>query len=320
MKSKEFIDLENKPIFSKNTIILLLSIVLVGALSYIFIEKYHHSKEVDISGTTINELERSRELLKQQLRIARADYDTARSVAVTQDYDLQQKDQLIFEKQKKIQNILNQEEVTKDDLEQAKRLIVSLRTELGEYQRQIEVLRLQNERLQNKNNELTEENVLVHQKNKAIATDLDNVKAENETEKNAVNATLSISNYSLIGLKIRNSGKEVETERAKRIDKIRVSFDVDANNNALSENKELFVAIYKPDGSLGIFEDASSGKLPLRSGQTIEFSDRVIFKYDAKKSNSIVFDWKDYNFPKGEYKIDIYNNGFKIAQNKIYLK
>lgn len=320
MKSKEYIDLENKPLFSKNMIILLLSIVLVGALGYIFLDKYNHSKEVDITGATINDLERSRELLKQQLRIARADYDTAKSVMVIKDYDLQQKDQLIFEKQKKIQNILNQEQISKDDLEQAKRLIVSLRTELGEYQRQIEVLRLQNERLQNKNTVLTEENALVNQKNKQIATDLDQVKADKEAEKNVVNSTLSISNYSLTGLRIRNSGKEVETERAKRIDKIRVSFDVDANSNALSENKELFVAIYKPDGTLGIFEDATSGKLPLRSGQVIEYSDRVIFKYDANKSNSIVFDWKDYNFPKGEYKIDIYNNGFKIAQNKISLK
>ena len=32
------------------------------------------------------------------------------------------------------------------------------------------------------------------------------------------------------------------------------------------------------------------------------------------------FDWVDYDFPKGEYKIDIYQNGYKVGQNVITLR
>jgi len=320
MKGKEYINLDNKPTFSKNMIILLLAIALVGTIGYIIYDKQNNKKEEGIESLTINDLERSREILKQELRIARADYDTAKTQVSTKNVDLEEKDRQIFDKQKRIQNLLNQEEISKEDINQAKRLIVSLKTDLGEYKRQIEVLREQNKHLQNKNETLTQENLVASDLNKKISEDLDKVTTEKELEKSNVNATLSISNYELTGLRVKNSGKEVETNRASRINKVRVTFNVDANNNSISEGKELFVAIYKPDGKLGRFDGANAGQIPLRSGNVVDYSDRVRFNYDAKQGNKIVFDWKDYDFPKGEYKIDIYQNGFKIGQSKINLK
>ncbi|MBS7332040.1 coiled-coil domain-containing protein [Faecalibacter bovis] len=320
MKTKEYTNLETKPTFSKNIIILLLSIALLGTIGYILYEKKRHDRELGSGADTIDDLERSREVLKQELRIARAEYDTAKVAIVNKDADMQEKDRQIFEKQKQIQNILNNEEISKEDIRKAKRLIASLKTELGEYRKQIEVLTQQNKRLQSKNEELTNQNELVVEKNKAIEEDLSTVTKEKEAQRANVNSTLAISNYTLTGLRVKSSGKEIETEKASRINKLRVTFEVDPNQNAVQENKELFIAIYKPDGELGRFEGANSGNIPLRSGKTVDYSDRVVFKFDPKNGNKINFDWKDYNFPKGEYKIDIYQNGFKIAQNKISLK
>ena len=318
--ASEFVDIDNKPVFSKNMIILLLSIALLGTIGYIVYEKIQHKKEIDSGSDTINDLERSRESLKQELRLTRTDYDSAKTKIDIVDADLKAKDEQIFEKQKKIQNILNQEEISRKDLDFAKRLIFSLRTELNAYKERIEVLLAENKELKNKNNQLATEKDEVISSNKQLSTNLENVIVEKETETAKVNATLAISNYNLTGLKVRNSGKEIETERASRIDKLRVSFDVDANVNTLAETKEIFIAIYKPDGKLGVFEGAKKGNLPLRSGKSVEYSDRVIFNYNPEKGNKISFDWKDYDFPKGNYKIDIYNNGFKIAQNTITLK
>lgn len=319
-KSEEYIDLDNKPTFSKNIIILLLSIVLCGAIGYIFYQDRQHKMAKNGEISMIDDLERSREILKQELRLARADYDTAKTVIVAKDADLIEKDRIIFEKQKKIQHILNQDDLTKSDLYEAKRLITSLKAELDDYKEQIRILKAQNKKLQEDNTELAETNKLVSEKNEVISKNLETVKTEKESLNKNVNSTLSISNYNLTGLRVKSSGKEVETERASRINKMRVRFTVDPNQNALSETKELFIAIYKPDGTLGRFEDANPGKLPLRSGKSVEFSDRVTFNFDATKGNRISFDWKDYDFPKGDYVIDIYNNGFKIGQNKISLK
>jgi len=316
----EFVDIDNKPVFSKNMIILLLSIALLGTIGYIVFEKIQHKKEITTGADTINELEKSRELLKQELRLTRSDYDSAKTKIDIKDADLQQKDHLIFEKQKKIQNILNQEDISRKDLDYAKRLILSLRTELNQYKERIEILLAENKDLKSKNSQLVTEKDQVVSDNKQLASNLESTIVEKETEKAKVNATLSVSNYKLTGLKVRNSGKEIETDKASRINKLRVTFDIDPNINALAETKEIYIAIYKPDGKLGIFEGAKKGSVPLRSGKTVDYSDRVTFDYNPNQGNKINFDWKDYDFPKGDYKIDIYNNGFKIAQNTITLR
>ena len=191
---------------------------------------------------------------------------------------------------------------------------------MGEYKKEIEILQIKNTRLTNHNSILANENKTVIQQNKQIKNDLNKEIVERENDKKEYISTLSISNYTISGLKHNILGKETETERAKRIDLLRISFDVDPNPAAASENKELFIAIYLPDGSLGKFDDAISGNINLKNGKTIAYSDRINFKYDANKLNPISFDWKGYNFKKGEYKIDIYNNGLKVAQRILVLK
>lgn len=320
MESEEYIKLDNQPVFSKNIIIILLSIALAGTLIYLVYEKSQHKKELRIGENSIDELERSREILKQELRLTRADYDISKNLVKIKDFKLKEKDQLIFNKQKKIQELLNQDVISKIDLNTARNLIGSLKNDLGEYKKEIEILQIQNTRLKNHNTKLSSENKSIIELNQQIKNNLNNEVIEREKEKKEYISTLSISNYTISGLKHNLLGKETETEKAKRIDLLRISFDIDPNPAALSENKELFVAIYLPDGSLGKFDDATSGTINLRNGKTITYSDRIIIKYDANKLNPISFDWKGYNFKKGEYKIDIYNNGLKIAQRTLILK
>jgi len=149
---------------------------------------------------------------------------------------------------------------------------------------------------------------LISEKEKAI-----------ETEQN-IRSTFSVSNYKITGLQVRNSGKEVETDKARRIDKLRVSFDLDPNEWAETGEKEVYVAIFKPDGSLGKFKDADSGELETWSLGTIRYSDKIKFNYTTGTKKNISFDWEDYEFPKGNYRIDIYQNGFKIGQKSLELK
>lgn len=321
MKSDEYIKLDdNQPMFSKNIIILLLSIALLGTIGYIFYERIQHKNEIGVGENTIDELERSREILKQELRLTRSDYDLSKTLVKIKNTKLEEKDLLIFEKQKQIQNLLNQENITRNDLKTAKGLIASLKTDLGEYKKEVEILQVQNSKLKKQNHNLKNENESIKDLNSSISNNLIQEKTNREIEKAEVNSTLSISNYNLIGLNVKNSGKEIETEKAKRIDKLRVTFDVDPNQNAISEGKELFIAVYLPDGSLAKFELANPGAINLRNGKMIEYSDRISFKYDPNKLNPISFDWKGYDFKKGDYKIDIYNNGFKVAQKILTLK
>ncbi|CAM3407134.1 hypothetical protein NZD85_07960 [Empedobacter stercoris] len=322
----EYKDLEpstntkHKKEFIKNIIIAALLVALLLAIGYIVYSKEANAKSSIEMQTDINDLERSREILKQELRIVRADFDEAKTRVVKKDSSLNYQDRLILEKQKEIQAILNKEEITNNELSRAKRLILSLQTDIKVYKEEIARLKDENKVLTNKNTELASENSNLNEQKKVVESNLDEEKENHQNLIKETNSTLSVSNYTIKGVRVKSSGKEVETTRASRIDKVRVSFDLDKNLNATSETKELFVTIYKPNGEVGKFKGADSGETTLRSGASIDYSDRVKVNYNNMSGSRVTFDWVDYDFPKGEYKIDIYQNGYKVGQNVITLK
>ena len=320
MEDKEYVNLENKPVFSKNIIILLLSIALLGALGYILFEQNSNKKEIWVNKEIINELEQSREFLKQELRVTRSEYDSAKNEITNKSNEIVQQDREIFEKQKMIQDLLNSEKISRKDLNHAKELITSLRSEITDYKRLVEVLKTENKTLIAQNSDLQLKNSEVLNEKNKIAQDLSSEISQREKDKAAVNATLSVSNYNLQGVRVKSSGREIATERASRINKLKLSFDIDRNLSASKDSKEIYIAIFKPDGTLGKFEGARSGKLSLRLGSVVEYSDVVNVNFDPENGANVAFDWKDYNFEKGTYTINIYHNGFKIGQNKIQLK
>ncbi|GEM52974.1 hypothetical protein F0358_03005 [Empedobacter brevis] len=322
----EYKDLEpstnpkHKNEFVKNIIIAVLAVALLLAIGYIVYSKEANAKNSIEMQSDINDLERSREILKQELRIVRADFDDAKTRVVKKDSSLSYQDRLILEKQKEIQAILNKEDITGDELNRAKRLITSLQADIKVYKEEIVRLKDENKKLTNKNTELTSQNSNLTDQKQAVETHLNEEKESHQNLIKETNSTLSISNYTITGLRVKSSGKEIETTRARRIDKVRVSFDLDKNLNATSEIKELYVTVYKPNGEIGKFKGANSGETTLRSGSSIDYSDRVKVDYNNMSGSRVTFDWVDYDFPKGEYKIDIYQNGYKVGQNVITLK
>lgn len=311
---------KHKKDFIKNIIIATLAVCLLLAVFYIVYKEEANSKNsVEMQGN-INDLERSREILKQELRIVRADFDDAKTRVVKKDSSLGYQDRMILEKQKEIQSILNKEGITSDELQRAKRLIASLQADIKVFKEEIVRLKDENLKLTNKNTALVSENSNLSDQKKTVESNLDQEKENKNNLIKETNSTLSISNYSIKGLVVKSSGREVETTRARRIDKVRVTFDLDKNLNATSENKELYVSIQKPNGEIGKFKGANSGEITLRSGSNIKYSDRVNINYNNMSGARVKFDWTDYEFPKGEYKIDIYQNGYKVGQNTITLK
>ena len=306
--------------FLKNIIIAALAVLLLFAVGYIVYSKEANAKNSNEMQGYITDLERSREILKQELRIVRADFDDAKTRVVKKDSSLSYQDRLILDKQKEIQSILNKEGITSDELNRAKRLISSLQADIKVYKTEIARLKDENKKLSNQNTELTSENSNLTDQKKTVESNLNEEKENRQNLIKETNSTLSISNYTIKGLRVKSNGKEVETTRARRIDKVRVTFDLDKNLNAASDTKELFVSVYKPNGEVGKFKGANSGETKLRSGSPIQYSDRVNVNYNNMSGSRVTFDWVDYDFPKGEYKIDIYQNGYKVGQNVITLK
>lgn len=294
-------------------IIGILSILLLGSVGYNIYQGQEQKQTSALYQIDLKDEVSAKILLQDQLDSLTNEFEKTKEGIDVRDSLLSKRDAEIFDKQREIQNILNKSDVSVSELKQARRMIAALNADIGRFKQEIVVLKQQNDSLSVANQTITTE------KN-TIAEELVTEKEKAQETENNVRSTFSISNYKLAGLQVKKSGKEVETDKAKRIDKLRVSFDLDPNTYAETGVKEIFIAIYKPDGTLGKFADASPGTLDTWSLGTVQYSDKVRFNYTQGAVQNISFDWEDYEFPKGTYRIDLYQNGFKIGQKSLDLR
>jgi len=298
------------------SIIIALAVLLLGSLGfniYQLNKNKRNVEEIEVLNIDLQDTENAKIVLQEKLDELTIEFEQTREDLFERDSILVQRDVEIFEKQKEIQNILNKSEVTTSELKKAQRMINSLNNDIAQFKREIAELRQQKDSLIAVTDTL---NI----KQTELITELETERQRADETEHKLRSTFSVSNYKIQGLKVRRSGKEVETDRARRIDKLRVSFDLDPNHHAESGQKEIFIAIYKPDGSLGIFEGANHGSIETVSLGSIEYSDKVTFNYQRGSKQNITFDWEDYDFPQGNYKIDLYQNGLKIGQETVELK
>lgn len=301
---------------SGQAIIIALAVLLLGSLGfniYQFTQQKKSDEEIQLVNVNLKDTENARVELQRQFDDLTYDYDQTKAQLEMRDSTLSARDSEIADKRNEIQSLLNKKNATEGELAKAQKLINSLNTDINRYKQEIAVLQAQNDSL------LIANDTLHVQQERMSGRLVAETSRADENERN-LRSTFSISNYKITGLKVKNSGKEVETEKAKRIDKLRVSFDLDPNQYAETGEKEIYIAIFKPDGKLGKFKNATPGQLDTWANGSVDYSDKVNFNYTQGTKQNITFDWEDFDFPKGTYKIDLYQNGMKIGQKSLELK
>lgn len=303
-----------QPSKTKEYIIIgILAALLLGSLGYNYYQHSQNQAETDLLTIDLKDTEKAKGILQNQLDSLTEEFEQSKLDLGIKDSLLSQRDVEIFDKQKEIQNILNKSDVSESELKQARRMITALNADIARFKQDIAVL-------QQKNDSLLVVNDTLRYNSFKMSGKVEKEKAKAVATENKMRSTFSVSNYQIKGVRVRNSGKEVETDKAKRIDKMRVSFDLDPNEFAESGEQEVYIAIYKPDGTLGRFQDASPGQLETWSLGTVDYSDKVAFNYAKGTTQNVTFDWEEYEFPKGMYKIDLYQNGLKIGQKSLELR
>lgn len=314
METNETPTTQNPPKKTKEYVIIgVLAALLLGSVGYNFYQHQKSNEKIEYLNIDLKDTENAKILLQQELDNLTAEFEQTKLDMEVKDSVLSKRDAEIFDKQREIQAILNKESVTTDELKQARRMITALNADIARFKQEIAIL-------QEKNDSLVAANDTLLYKQTQLSGELTQQKQKAEETENKMRSTFSVSNYQIKGLKVKNSGKEVETDKAKRIDKIRVSFDIDPNQWAKSGQSEIYIAIYKPDGTLGKFKDSSPGQLETWSSGMVDYSDKVSFHYEQGVKQNISFDWEEYDFPKGTYNINLYQNGLKIGQKSLELR
>ena len=174
------------------------------------------------------------------------------------------------------------------------------------------------------NRELVAENERIREEFQAERRQNTNLTRQKEELTNKVNqaATMRISNYKAKAVRFKGSGKESDTDRASRAERIRIDFNVAANELIEPGTKLFYVRIADPKRA--IISKGTGDEYSFKSnGETLQFTEKVRVNYDGTETAVRAYYVKPdaYELMPGTYFVDVYEQGGKlIGQTTVDLK
>lgn len=287
-----------------------LGVALLATWGYVIYDKNKNKETIQQKETVIASTSTQRDQLQKELEDAAMRYDALKTTDAGKDSTITVKNRDIDDKKAKIQQLLSKSNATAAELSEAKRLIASLNGDINGYQAQVAVLQQQKTQL------ISEKAVVTQQRNRALRNyDSSTLVIKQKEDLINVGSTLHASNFNIVGINEKSNGKEKTTSTAKRVDKLRISFDIDENMITQSGTKELYVCITAPDGTPVAVQALGSGTFSTREGSEKPYTQKIDVNYSQNKRQTVSFDWKQNSaFLTGNYKIEVFNNGFKVGE------
>lgn len=213
-----------------------------------------------------------------------------------------------------INSILSKKNASDAEVRRAKALIAQLNQTIAN-------LEAENARLTGENQVLAANNTQLTTEKQVLETNLQTTTAEKDELAQTVDvaSTFSASNIAITPVNEKRSGKEKTTTTAKKVDKLVVSFDVE-NRVARSGPADLYVIVTGPDGKVITDAAASGTTLSTRQDGDRPYTYKTTINYEQGTRKSIQVPMRQDHFQTGDYKIEIYQNGFKIAEGVRSLK
>jgi hypothetical protein len=134
---------------------------------------------------------------------------------------------------------------------------------------------------------------------------------------------LAAINIDFYGSQVKKNEKEKRNDKAKRVNKLNICFNIAENRLAEPGNKEFIIRIIGPNGNTIADEARGSGTFRLNnSNDNILYTTRLIISYDpAEVSKQYCADWmQDIDYAPGDYFLEIYQNGYLIGSGSMVLK
>jgi len=209
---------------------------------------------------------------------------------------------------------MKKQRLTEAEKKEAEALIKELNEKIGGLEEEVTRLTAENKQL---GTDLSTEK----QKTTQLSTDLQTTTSvKQELEKKVdVASTLNASNITITPIDVKRNGKEKVSSTAKRVDKMVVSFDV-ANRIIQTGSTDLYVLVIGPDGQ-PVTATGSTGLFTTREEGDKTYTAKVPVDLETAKTKNVSFNFEPgASFQKGDYKIQIYQNGFLIGQGTRSLK
>ncbi|MBN8877286.1 MAG: hypothetical protein J0I32_07050 [Sphingobacteriales bacterium] len=299
---------------NRNLLIGILAAALLGTWGYLLWDKNNSGEKLQVAQTQSDSYMTQRDSLKLMYDEAemRLDSITGANNNLQGEKTALQKD--IDAKKSEIRSILSKKNASDAELARARTLISELNDKIGSLEQEVS-------RLTGENQELTANNTQLTTEKQTLEQNLQTSSAEKEALSQTVDvgSTFSASNIQITPINEKKNGKEKVSTTAKRVDKLVVSFDVE-NRIAKSGPADMYIMVTAPDGKVVSDPSLGSGTLTTRADGDKPFTTKVPVEYEQGTRKAVQFPIRQEDFQRGDYKIEIYHNGFKIGEGTRTLK
>lgn len=296
----------------------LLAAALLGTWGYIIYDKSKSKESFTQLQTQYTTVDSTRNVIQQEYNEALARMDSLTGSNAQLSGELAGRKEEIDKLKANIKSELGKKNA---DLSKARSMIAQLNGKISDLVAEVEQLKAENQQLTAVNLQVTAERDTLSSQKRIVEENLASTQAE-KAHVEDVGSTLHASNINISSINVKGSGKEKSTSTAKKVDVFRVSFDLDENRIAPSGTKELYVVMSAPDGKPITIPENGSGTFMTRDEGEKVFTNKVQVNYEQGKRTPVSFDWKPEGgrYQTGDYRIEIYQNGYKIGEGTKELK
>ena len=282
-------------------VIAILAVLLVGSLVYIF----KMTSDAKAMQTEISTTKSDKESVMKDLEELKARYDAA----IAENTSMS--DELIAEREKVV-NLMSDLKKSKGDA-----------ASMAKYKSQYFSLENKMKALIAENETLKKDNATLTTQRDSTVTVLGEARKYNEvlvgqneelSKTVEVAQKLTVSNLKTAAYKLRSSGKQIETEKARRADVLKISFNINENKVAKQGDKTYYVQVIDSKNNvLGEKKTESFGETSLT------YSFLTMVKYE-NKSVDVSQDLPGQNFEKGTYFVNVFDKGELVSKSSFSLK
>jgi predicted nuclease with TOPRIM domain len=293
---------------TRNIIIGVLAAGLLGTWGYFLLDNNKKKEEIQVKSAEVETVSDARDSVQTAYNdaLTRLDSLVGSNNSLTGQLTERQTD--IVKLKNQINAIVRNKNASAADLAKARTLISSLNDKINGLEAEVA-------RLMGENQQLAANNTVLTGERSRLTTELQTTTQQKEelSQKVDVGSTFAVSNLNIKGIDEKGNGKEKETDKAKKVNKLVVSFDI-ANRIAQSGPADLYVVVTGPDGQVISNPSLGSGMLATRDDGERGFTAKKSIEYEQGTNQTISVPLRQDKFQTGDYKIEVYHNGFKIAE------
>lgn len=282
-------------------VIAILAVLLVGSLVYIF----KMTSDAKAMQTVITSTKSDKESVMKDLEELKSRYDAA----IAENTSMS--DELIAEREKVV-NLMSDLKKSKGDA-----------ASMSKYKSQFFALETKMKAMIAENDMLKKDNAKLTTERDSTVTVLGESRKYNEVlvgQNQELSKTveiaqkLTVSNLNTAAYKLRSSGKQIATEKASRADILKISFTIAENKVAKQGDKTYYVQVIDAKNNvLGDKKTAAFGE------NSLTYSFETTVKYENKSVN-VSQDLPGNNFEKGNYFVNVFDNGELVSKSSFSLK